>query len=362
MKTKVLYAVLFVFLGVTAAHGQGVRYVGCFNNDVLKWAGTASVWDKKGLQYPEYGVNLCKGKGYDYTGWQGHQIFCGNNSDESALVNAAECNFACVGCEPAYENDCSSGRGCGGGAEILSVYTRAGQGPPDPPQQTYVWTVVPGQAHDIGVDASGIPWIIGTKKVPGGYEIFRWNGSGWTNAGGGATRIALGADGMPWIVNEYGAIYRWTGSAWQQIQGQARDIAVAQDGSIWVIGSDKTRGGYHIYKWTGSDWEGWGGAINIALEPDGTPWVVNESNDIYRFVNRAWEKLPGKGWDIGVGPGGVAWLIGTKQSTGGFEIFRWTGRNWSAVPGGAMRVAVGGNGTPWVVNNQGSIFWGARPQ
>ncbi|MFC1888714.1 tectonin domain-containing protein [Thermodesulfobacteriota bacterium] len=361
MKRMVLFTLLFVIVGAAPANAEDVKHMGCYDNNVLKWPGSISKWDRMDLQYPEYGVDYCEGKNFDYAGWLGNWIFCGSEPNDAALADPAKCDDICDGCGPGYENDCSSGDRCGGNG-FLSIYTRADRTPPQPPpppQGGYKWTKVPGLAHDIGVDANGVPWIIGTKKVPGGYEIFRWNGSGWTNVGGGAIRIAVGAAGMPWIVNEYGDIYNWTGSAWQQVDGRARDVGVSPNGSVWVIGWDKVHGGYSCYSRTGNNWNRSGGALNIALDPVGTPWVVNEYNDIFRQVSGVWEKLPGKGHDIGVGPGGTAWLIGTNRYNGGYEIFRWTGGNWSPIPGGALRLAVGGNGTPWVVNNRGNIFWGA---
>jgi tectonin-like protein/necrosis inducing protein (NPP1) len=68
-----------------------------------------------------------------------------------------------------------------------------------------------------------------------------------------------------------------------------------------------------------------------------------------------WKLLPGAGNDIGVGPTGQAWVIGTDQSGNDYGIYRLDGAGWTKVPGGAVRIDVGPNG-PWVVNSVGGIY------
>jgi tectonin-like protein len=68
-----------------------------------------------------------------------------------------------------------------------------------------------------------------------------------------------------------------------------------------------------------------------------------------------WKQMPGAGNDIGVGPTGQAWVIGTDQSGNDYGIYRLDGANWTKVPGGAVRIDVGPNG-PWVVNSGGGIY------
>ena len=55
----------------------------------------------------------------------------------------------------------------------------------------------PGAATKISEGADGSVWVIGTNAVPGGYGIYRWNGSGWAREPGGAVAIAVAPDGTP---------------------------------------------------------------------------------------------------------------------------------------------------------------------
>ena len=52
------------------------------------------------------------------------------------------------------------------------------------------WELKPGLASDIGIGADGSVWVIGRNTVPGGYDIYKWNGSNWSTVPGGALRIA----------------------------------------------------------------------------------------------------------------------------------------------------------------------------
>ena len=85
--------------------------------------------------------------------------------------------------------------------------------------------------------------------------------------------------------------------------------------------------------------------------------MVNDWDNIYRWANGAWERLPGKANDITCG-GGEVWVIGTNRVQGGFGVLRWAGQSRENVPGGAVRIAVDERGTPWVVNEAGTIFRG----
>jgi hypothetical protein len=41
----------------------------------------------------------------------------------------------------------------------------------------------------------------------GGWQTYRFNGSGWDAVNGGGVAITTGPDGMPWVVNSAGQIF-----------------------------------------------------------------------------------------------------------------------------------------------------------
>jgi hypothetical protein len=184
--------------------------------------------------------------------------------------------------------------------------------------------------------------------------------------------------GVPWVVDVRGNVYRRTSNSpssggWSLLPGGAcaKDIGVGPDGSAWIIGCTPTGANGNIYKWNGSVWDqAQGGAVRVAVAVSGIPWVVNQSNLIYRRTSRSpfsggWSQMPGNARDVGAGPDGDVWKVGTESgSTGGF-IYVWDEQpagfktpsrsEWVRLPGSATDIAVGPTG-PWIVHSNAGIY------
>lgn len=72
----------------------------------------------------------------------------------------------------------------------------------------------------------------------------------------------------------------------------------------------------------------------------------------------SWQQLPGGALDIGVGPGGGAWVISDLPVGGGNAIFRWDEARgiFLRIPGGAKRITVGSGDRPWIANDAQTIY------
>lgn len=218
---------------------------------------------------------------------------------------------------------------------------------------------MPGGATDIGIGGRKI-WVTGTNRVNGGFGIFQFKAGDWKPIDGGAVAITADHHGRPWVINEAGEIF-YRENGWQKIAGAGHDIA-AGGKQVWLVGTTRVAGGYQIFHWNGSNWDLVpGGAVRIAVDSTGSPWVINDQDEIFRMVRGQWQRLPGSGKDIAIDPDNIPWIIGTGQVPGGYDIHRWTGRNWQRVEGGAVRIAVDNRGNPWVVNSLGEIF-GYQPE
>jgi hypothetical protein len=121
------------------------------------------------------------------------------------------------------------------------------------------WTRFPGLAYDISVNSSGVPWVIGTYSVGGGYGIYYWTGTAWQSVQGGAIRIAFPTggpndNGQPWVVNNHNQIFhRNPDGSWTGYPGLAIDIGLdSVTGLPWVVGTYECPclQGYIIYLWT----------------------------------------------------------------------------------------------------------------
>ncbi|MCX6180859.1 MAG: matrixin family metalloprotease [Bacteroidetes bacterium] len=149
-----------------------------------------------------------------------------------------------------------------------------------------VWTRIQGSAKDIGVGANGIVYIIGTDPKYGGYNIARYNGTGWTTISGAATRISVDNQGNPWVVNSYGNVFRLTNGTFINVGGPATDIGCGADGSTFITTKTSVNGNYTIKKFTENGWIDFnGGAIKLDVSDAGGPYAVTTSGSLYRYNN-----------------------------------------------------------------------------
>jgi hypothetical protein len=132
---------------------------------------------------------------------------------------------------------------------------------------------------------------------------------------------------------------------------------VGANGSVWAVGTNPVSGGFGIWNWNGIGWVPIaGGAVTIAVGPDGSPWVTNSTHQIYHRVGSGWVPFPGAAMEVGVGANGSVWAIGTNPVSGGFGIWNWVGTGWVPIAGGAVTIAVGPDGSPWVTNSTDQIY------
>ena len=72
------------------------------------------------------------------------------------------------------------------------------------------WEQLPGFGTDISIGAEGSVFLLGKKNVPGGHEVYEWNGSGWTKLEGATgVKITVDPSGNPWIVDSNNYIQRY---------------------------------------------------------------------------------------------------------------------------------------------------------
>ncbi|CCQ74933.1 exported protein of unknown function [Magnetospira sp. QH-2] len=143
------------------------------------------------------------------------------------------------------------------------------------------WTKLPGAAKDIGVGADGTTWVIGTKAVNGGFEIFRWKKGKFSKVKGAAVRIDVDSKGNAWAVSDNGKLFHYTGKNWKHEAKapKAQDVAVGANGSLFLLATDGTP-----YRKSGGKWVKMGGkANNITADANGTPWVINSKMDIFAW-------------------------------------------------------------------------------
>jgi len=153
--------------------------------------------------------------------------------------------------------------------------------------------------------------------------------------------------------------------ALNQIWGKGTDIGVGADSSIFVVGADivASTGGHSIYKVVNNALKklpDCGGAVRVAVSPQGVPWVVNKLNAIYKYNGTSWDQMPGTATDIAIGANGSIFAIGTVRTvspTGGYYILQWNGTGWDTLfDCSGVHIAVSPQGIPWVVNLGNMVY------
>lgn len=77
---------------------------------------------------------------------------------------------------------------------------------------------------------------------------------------------------------------------WKQLPEAAVEMS-AKGKELWVINSSQ-----NIYRWNGSNWElKAGSAVRVGTSPDGWTWIVNKNDNIYRWNvdKNTWDLMPG---------------------------------------------------------------------
>ncbi len=207
----------------------------------------------------------------------------------------------------------------------------------------------------------GTPNVLGNFNVIGSTLVINGDRLVWTSLSASARTVAMGADGTPWIADGAGNIFWFdhTSAKWTSLAGCAISLGSGRSNSLWAIGcTNVSSDGNDIKTFNGSGWTSVAGAATqIAVAPEGTPWVLNARGFIYRWNGARFVGLPGCARSIGVGANDTAWVIGCDATaTQGGTPYRWNGSGWTAVPGVlGMKVAVSESGEPWVVDAQGKI-------
>lgn len=232
------------------------------------------------------------------------------------------------------------------------------------------WTAYPGAVTGIG----GVWSIAPTEEgvVVGGRSRFaRFDGTTWSpvtaqdGLDGGGGRLAAGPGGV-WAATSAG-LFRLEGSRWKlEVASEgpllmpwegvpvaavsSEDVWTAEHTSVWRL----ERGTWTEY----SDLPG-GYVSEIAVAPDGVPWVSTE-HGLARFDGSAWEQVePGPHDAIAFAPDGTVWTANNDAWTVGpvgGPVLPALPNEPAESTGGTLDLAVGPRDDVWVGWTKGGGF------
>ena len=147
-----------------------------------------------------------------------------------------------------------------------------------------------GSATEVGVGADGTVLIAGGNSCYCGpvfnQKLYRYDPVlGFILLTGQGVVIQPDATGR-WVINDQGELFHAQGDAdYVKIPAHARDISVAANGATWIVGGGAFEAGNDlVYRWNGVQFElaTGGTGRRISVGPDGTPWILNANDEIFR--------------------------------------------------------------------------------
>lgn len=239
------------------------------------------------------------------------------------------------------------------------------------------WEQKSGKASKVFGGPGGEFWHLSERRTgPGGYSMYRWNGSGWSQVAGEAVELAIASNGVVWHVSETGRMFKSTqnGANWARVGGRAADIDVSRDGrTVWhTTWAEIAPGISAIYGSNdgGKTWKAFQGkAQRLALTHNGEPWHVGEGGTIWAAEKLSyeppppppwqqaseWERMPGSLSAVEIAPNGEVWGVGKAG-----ELYVFGNGRWNRVNGNGVQIAHGRDGRAWHLNSVGNMYVGDR--
>lgn len=214
---------------------------------------------------------------------------------------------------------------------------------------TFVNTLKSATTLAIGADGS----VFGLDSAS---NVLRWSNKkkAFDSFPGSLVRIAVDKDGHPWGISALGRVFRHTGSMWKQIpNATASDISIGYDGTVLVV---NTAG--RIYKLNDSQTVFTlipGSGVAVAVGVDGAPWTIRTDKLVQRCDVSPCKIYGQKANSIAVGPDGSVWIVSDTNrlmrlnNKEKFESIQTPGHT-------PQKVAVGPMGYPWVVSSASVVL------
>ncbi|MEP2543398.1 MAG: hypothetical protein ABJI82_01930, partial [Alphaproteobacteria bacterium] len=226
-----------------------------------------------------------------------------------------------------------------------------GATPPADETVKATWTLIPGRAKDLSINAAAMAYAAGNDGV-----ALRWRATSqkWSRMSGAFVRITAAEGNRPWGVTEDGNVMRFNGLWWEPKGDKVADVAGDAVGNIYIA---RISGVVEKWEPLSQSWKPVPGQLarRIALDIRGKPWIVTPKGQILRWEDGAWIGLPGIARDIALGADGSAVIV---DGNGQLRKLRMSPVRWVPYEGVTDVVAAGltPNGGPWVALGDGRIF------
>ncbi|WP_036189753.1 tectonin domain-containing protein [Marinobacterium lacunae] len=219
------------------------------------------------------------------------------------------------------------------------------------------WQQLPGgKARDVGASDRDVVYVVSDEN-----RLYRWRlESGWQLLSGHFQRVAIDSDHKPWAIDRDNRIRRYNG-LWWDLKGElrARDIGTGSNGIAALdldgrpyLWEDSERA-WQALSYSGHNWKLDPGS-RVALDDDGSPWVVLSSGRIVYGKDQRWQTLPIDAIDISAGGQNHMLLIGTDGKP--YLLSENMERHPLQGIENAISISAGDNSSPWIIDAEGNLL------
>lgn len=140
---------------------------------------------------------------------------------------------------------------------------------------------------DVAMSVSHL-YILDCIPVTGGTRVMVSKDSAWKELPGmGGVQLVIDPQNRPWIVNDQNVLYQGNESGnWKSMGADVKQVVINAKGKVWGIRKTVTNadsGAHNLFKYKDSRFIPVNGlAEQIAVHPDGTPWIVNAAGEIFK--------------------------------------------------------------------------------
>jgi hypothetical protein len=169
-------------------------------------------------------------------------------------------------------------------------------------------------AIDIGANAAGTLYAVGTNNSVYQYSPSSGSWSGPVGSLSTATRIAVDTSGLPFAIDSSGSVWHYSGSSWSRVSGapSSVDLDVDTSNDLWVVDTSGV-----VHESQSGTWTSYGGSgSRIAVDASLNPWIIDKtSGQLEMYSGSQFVGLGGSGIvDLAIDKNdGTAWIVGSDN-------------------------------------------------
>lgn len=196
------------------------------------------------------------------------------------------------------------------------------------------WTGVSGSLRVVAVGNKDAVWGVSSDRT-----LVKFDGTNWqavpTNMP--VSFVAVTSKNEVFVINaDNSTVWRRTAEGFKQISGNLKRISARTPEELWGVGTDDK-----IYRYDGSEWVrnsnfNGGTARDVSVAADGSVWATSMDNKLFRSDDsgKNWTLIPMDAFYVAARGKQEAYVVKGNQ-----ELWKFYNGNWTRLPGAASHIS-----------------------